>query len=116
MSFAEFRVSTRPAALTAVTRVESSGLFEAAVATGSCAIPLKLPAPEAGTAAQAVPNGASAAAGVAGAEEAGALEEEAEPDLVLLEQAARLIARAPVTISVPILVVRDRVADMVDRS
>ena len=38
MSLAEFSESTRPACLTAVTRVDSSGLPEAAVATGTWAI------------------------------------------------------------------------------
>ncbi|GAA3007057.1 hypothetical protein GCM10020229_18530 [Kitasatospora albolonga] len=38
--------------------------MEAAVATGSFAMPVKLPAPSFGTAAQAVPNGASAAIAV----------------------------------------------------
>ena len=60
MSLALLRVSPRPAAVTAVTSVERTGLFEAAVATGSPAMPAKLPAPVAGTAAQAAPNGASA--------------------------------------------------------
>ena len=46
---AELSVSTRPAALTAATRVDSTGLAEAAVATGAVAIPLKLPAPDFGT-------------------------------------------------------------------
>ena len=52
----EFSVSTRPAASTAVTRVDSSGLVDAAVATGSWAIASKLPAsPSAGTSAQPGP-------------------------------------------------------------
>ncbi|GII46849.1 hypothetical protein Psi02_32730 [Planotetraspora silvatica] len=47
--------------------------MEAAVATGSSAIPVKLPSPEAGTAEQAVPNGmATAGAGDMGAWVAGA--------------------------------------------
>ncbi|GAA2034013.1 hypothetical protein GCM10009839_38160 [Catenulispora yoronensis] len=39
-------------------------MFEAAVPTGSAAMPVKLPAPLAGTAEQAAPNGAAAAAPV----------------------------------------------------
>ena len=45
MSSAVLSVSPSPAAVTAVTRVERTGLFEAAVATGSVAMPSKLPAP-----------------------------------------------------------------------
>jgi hypothetical protein len=55
MALAELRVSTRPAFLTAVTRVDSTGLADAAVATGAVAIPVKLPAPEEGTAEQPEP-------------------------------------------------------------
>src|SRR4051794_450705 len=40
---AELSESTRPACLTAVTRVDSSGLPDAAVATGAVAIDSKLP-------------------------------------------------------------------------
>src|SRR6478609_1790455 len=57
MAGAEFSVSTRPAALTAVTSVESTGLLLAAVATGSVAIPLNEPLPSFGTAEQATPKG-----------------------------------------------------------
>src|SRR5512132_3759253 len=71
---AEFRVSTRPASLTAPTSEDSTGLLEAAVATGSWAMPMKLPAPLAGTAEQAGPKllpaaaaGGWVAAGAAGA-------------------------------------------------
>src|SRR4051794_37943680 len=53
------RVSPRPAAVTAATRVERAGLFDAAVAAGSSAIPSKLPAPLVGTAAQPGPKLAS---------------------------------------------------------
>jgi len=44
MPDAELSVSTRPAFLTAVTRVDSIGLAEAAVATGAVDMPVKLPA------------------------------------------------------------------------
>src|SRR6478609_4687045 len=57
MAGAEFSVSTRPAALTAVTSVESTGLLLAAVATGSVAMPLNEPLPSFGTAVQAAPKG-----------------------------------------------------------
>src|SRR5579859_899165 len=49
MPDAELSVSTRPAFLTAVTRVDSTGLADAAVATGAVAMPVKLPAPVLGT-------------------------------------------------------------------
>src|ERR1700760_2774265 len=55
MALAEFSVSTRPAFFTAVTRVDSTGLAEAAVATGAVDMPEKLPAPDLGTDAQPVP-------------------------------------------------------------
>lgn len=50
MLSAEFSVFTRPALVTAVTRVDSTGLAEAAVATGAVDMPVKLPAPVLGTA------------------------------------------------------------------
>src|SRR6478735_11357308 len=56
---APLRVSPSPAAVTAATRVERAGLFDAAVAAGSSAIPSKLPAPLVGTAAQPGPKLAS---------------------------------------------------------
>src|SRR6478735_459151 len=56
MSLAVLRVSPSFAAVTAVTRVERTGLFEAAVATWALAMPAKLPSPVAGTAEQAAPN------------------------------------------------------------
>src|ERR671917_2693224 len=49
------RVSTSPAAFTAVTRVDRAGLLLAAVAAGSAAMPENEPAPEDGTAAQPGP-------------------------------------------------------------
>ena len=63
MPCALFRVPTRSAFLTAVTSVDSSGVLEAAVATGSCARASRLPAPLAGTAEQPVPNGSDAVIG-----------------------------------------------------
>src|SRR5690349_7355612 len=54
---AEFSVSTSPAAWTAVTSVERTGLLLAAVATGSVAMREKEPLPSFGTAEQAAPNG-----------------------------------------------------------
>src|SRR5215469_1783700 len=60
MAEAELSVSTRPAFLTAVTRVDSTGLAEAAVATGAVAMPVKLPAPVLGTAEQAGPKSMAA--------------------------------------------------------
>jgi hypothetical protein len=53
---APFRVSTRPASVTAVTSVLSSGLALAADATGAVDMPSKLPAPVVGTDAQPAPN------------------------------------------------------------
>ncbi|GAA1966134.1 hypothetical protein GCM10009838_24750 [Catenulispora subtropica] len=44
-------------------------MFEAAVATGAVAMPLKLPGPDVGTAEQAAPNGAEAALAVMSEEE-----------------------------------------------
>ena len=60
MPFAEFSVSTRSAFLTAVTRVDSTGLADAAVATGAVDMPVKLPDPEYGTDAQPGPKSADA--------------------------------------------------------
>ena len=56
MSSAEFRVSTSSALVTAATRVLSSGLALAAVATGAVAMPLKEPSPVVGMAEQPGPN------------------------------------------------------------
>ena len=58
MPDAELSVSTRPAFLTAVTRVDSTGLADAAVATGAVDMPVKLPAPDLGTEAQPGPKSA----------------------------------------------------------
>ena len=55
IAFCEFRVSTRPAFVTAVTSVESAGLALAAEATGAVAMPLNEPGPDFGTAAQPEP-------------------------------------------------------------
>jgi hypothetical protein len=49
------RVSARPASVTAAASVESTGLLEAAVATGLVAMPVKAPGPAAGISAQARP-------------------------------------------------------------
>src|SRR5687768_11760135 len=57
MSWAELRVSPRPASPTAVTRVLRRGLLLAAVATGSVAMPSNEPLPEVGTAEQPAPKG-----------------------------------------------------------
>src|SRR3954471_16242655 len=57
MLSALFNVSTRPAPLTALTRVLSRGLLLAAVATGSLDMPSNDPLPEVGTAEQPGPNG-----------------------------------------------------------
>src|SRR5690348_15278725 len=64
MSLAELRVSPRPASVTAVTRVDRTGLLLAAVATGSVAIPENEPLPSAGTAAQPAPKGLPAMSSV----------------------------------------------------
>src|SRR3954447_11843147 len=56
MSLALLRVSPSFAAVTAVTRVDRTGLFEAAVATCALAMPAKLPSPVVGTAEQPAPN------------------------------------------------------------
>src|SRR3954453_10252530 len=55
IAFCEFSVSTRPAFLTAVTSVESTGLALAAEATGAVAMPFKNPGHAFGTAVQALP-------------------------------------------------------------
>lgn len=99
MASALLSVSTRPAFFTAVTSVDRACLLEAAVATGSSAMPSKEPAPSCGTEEQAGPNGSSVPAmspplpadgssGVAGAEEA-AWAESDEPLSPSSEQAAR---------------------------
>src|ERR1017187_3637711 len=98
MFFAEFSVSTRPAALTAATSVDSTGLAEAAVATGAVAMPLKLPAPDFGTEEQAGPKSVVVVAepepAAAGAEEpAAAGADEPEPEAV--EEEVELQAAAP---------------------
>jgi hypothetical protein len=62
MPFAELSVSTRPACFTALTRVDRTGLAEAAVATGAVDMPPKLPAPLLGTDEQAGPKSAIALA------------------------------------------------------
>src|SRR5690348_6467484 len=59
MFSALLRVSTSPAFFTADTSVDRAGLLDAAVATGSWAMPSKEPAPLLGTDEQAGPNGSS---------------------------------------------------------
>ena len=123
MLSALFSVSTRPAALTAVTRVDSAGLLLAAVATGSCDMPSNEPLPEVGTAAQPAPKGALAslaedeADGVAAALEEGAaalddgaaaaLDAGAEPVAAVSPQAARLRGNATTAARAAILVAED---------
>src|SRR6202034_1593069 len=94
MSGAELSVSTRPAFSTAVTSVDSTGLAEAAVATGAAAIPLKLPAPDLGTDEQPAPKSAAAAGLAIGAEvEAiGGADVEAPPELHAAAPMATLTA------------------------
>ena len=57
MSWVVLRVSARPASPTAFTSVDRTGLFPAAVATGSIAMPANEPLPSAGTAEQPAPKG-----------------------------------------------------------
>src|SRR5215472_16156186 len=63
MPDAELSVSTRSAFLTTATRVDRTGLAEAAVATGAVDMPVKLPAPVLGTAEHAGPKSMAAADG-----------------------------------------------------
>src|SRR6188472_792562 len=76
MSWAVLSESTRFACLTAATRVDSSGLPDAAVATGTCAIAAKLPGFDGsvGTAAHPAPNSPVAVAGAIDGASAGAAE------------------------------------------
>src|SRR5512132_3109175 len=89
MPWAVFRVSTRSAFVTAVTRVDSSGVLEAAVATGSWAMASKLPAPLAGTVEQAAPNGPAAAIGDAVVAEAAGVWVPEVSALLLLQAAPK---------------------------
>src|SRR3954453_13348166 len=83
--------STRLAAVTACTSVDSAGLALAAVATGTVAMPAKLPAPSVGTAAHPAPTGVVAAAGaVVGP--ADALAEVDDDDELLSEEPPELQA------------------------
>src|SRR4051812_12479333 len=115
MSSALFSVSTRPAALTAVTRVDRAGLLLAGVATGSCDMPSNEPLPEVGTAEQPAPNGALASAAedegdiegsMAGLdmalEDGAAAEAGAELPEVVPPQAARLSGKATTAVSAAI--------------
>src|SRR6188508_353801 len=112
MSSVVLSVSPRLAAPTAVTRVERAGLLEAAVATGSLAMPSKLPAPSAGTLAQAGPKAPSiiAALGLgaidsgaidSGAIDSGAIDSGAMDGAVLAPLPLQAATRAPVTRSPP---------------
>src|SRR4051794_165322 len=83
MSWAEFSVSPRLAAVTAWTSVDNAGLLLAAVATGAVLMPSKLPAPSAGTCEQAEPNGWSAIAALLDGAEVLMSEELLEPETVL---------------------------------
>src|SRR4051794_7681999 len=76
MFWAVLSASTRFACLTAATRVDSSGLPDAAVATGTLAIAAKLPGFDGsvGTAAQPAPNSPVAVAGAIDGASAGAAE------------------------------------------
>src|SRR3954463_15855524 len=76
MSWAVLSASTRFACLTAATRVDSCGLPDAAVATGTFAIAAKLPGFDGsvGTAAQPAPNSPVAVAGAIDGASAGAAE------------------------------------------
>src|SRR3954469_19500931 len=76
MSWAVLSASTRFACLTAATRVDSSGLPDAAVATGTLAMAAKLPGFDGsvGTAAQPAPNSPVAVAGAIDGASAGAAE------------------------------------------
>src|SRR3954452_14122259 len=84
MSCALLSESTRPAAWTAWTSVDSAGLALAAVATGAVLMPSKLPGPEVGTAEQPEPNGSSAIFALDGAAEL-VSEELLEPEALLPE-------------------------------
>jgi hypothetical protein len=82
--------------LTAVTRVDSTGLLDAAVATGAVDMPVKLPAPEDGTAEQAGPNGFDAVcADWVGAADAADEDEDGVPDPELAEVPLEPHAAAP---------------------
>jgi hypothetical protein len=103
------RVSTSPAAFTAVTRVDSTGLLLAAVATGSAAIPVKLPGPLVGTALHADPKSAAGAAeSLVGADSAevvaGAADGELDP--LLVPQADRVVAAATMASAATIFWIR----------
>src|SRR3954452_8432014 len=115
MSSVVLRVSPRPAAVTAVTSVERAGLFDAAVATGSWAMPLKLPLPVVGTPAQAEPNGASAdmdsgamdsgaidSGAIEAAMDSGAIEADMEADGTAVVVAPPPDEHAPITKAAPI--------------
>src|SRR5215210_5438068 len=94
-SLALFRVSPSFAAVTAVTRVERTGLFEAAVATWALAMPAKLPSPVAGTAEQAAPNWSSAIAAALDGAIDGAIEAAIEGAAVAAAPAVGAVLAVP---------------------
>ena len=90
-------MSTRPAFLTAVTSVDSTGLADAAVATGAVDMPVKLPAPDLGTEAQPGPKSRGGGAGGGRADDIGAEDEDAaaERPTAAVDERLELHAAAP---------------------
>src|SRR4029450_2294782 len=97
MPWALFRVPARSAFLTAVTRVDSWEVLEAAVATGSLASASRLPAPLAGTAEQAAPNGPDAVIDAAVVDGAGVWLPEVPASLLLQAAPKSAIPSTPAT-------------------
>src|SRR5262249_35108029 len=102
MPDAELSVSTSPAFFTAVTRVDRTGLLEAAVATGAADMPAKLPFPDDGTAEQPGPNGAIAAVPLECAAAAGDDEPDIEADPPPLDPQAAAVTASPAAATVTI--------------
>lgn len=104
MSFALLSGSTKFATLIVLTRVDNTGFFDAAVATGAVAMPAKLPGPLLGTLAQAEPNSVPVPATGTALELALAVEEIAEEplpvELLFDEQAARGITHATARVAI----------------